>query len=315
MTDQEQQQSNSGAERRALNELIARFSADRDGLTGAVDRCHARLEELASTLVGLQSADGPTAADVGQTLDDWQAESERVAALARQTSEDLAALGSRLDDVAGEARHGRNELSSGIERVGELVGRVEAGQAELQGTVRALDEQVRTLLTVTDPDEAPWAEDVTRLGENLVALRDEQQRVMAEAKVHVDVRVESIVAGVEAQVASMRDGLWDRLAEVQQRLKAQEVAWVERVGTLDGPVERMRLETMGLRAELAEMDTRLMQTIETQETRLAQFSSGGVGALLSRAYQDVIAVVAGAVSLGVIIGRFATSAVLPRAAR
>jgi chromosome segregation ATPase len=299
MTEQELQPGHD-AEKRALNELISRFSADRDGLTTAVERCQTRLEELSERLTALSSR--PASSDPLATshVDAWRAEAERALALAERNAEALAALQHRIAETGQEAAVTaiRTELAQGLERVGA---QIDAAQArtdekahELRTTLEALERRVEGALAPdnVDPDETPWATDVTKVRAEIIELRESGQRAVAEAQARLGVRVESIVAGVEAQVSRIQDDLWQRLGDLQARLEVQ----VKAVGGLRDDVHAAQ------------------RGVEELEIAVAEQSRRGARALVERACSEVAAAVLGVASVGVIIGRYAAGAVRPRSA-
>jgi hypothetical protein len=127
----------------------------------------------------------------------------------------------------------------------------------------------------------------------MIELRESAQRAVAEAQARLGVRVESIVAGVEAQVASVQDEAWKRLGDLQARLETQA-----------GTVGRLRDEVH-----------QAQRSVDELETALAEQAERGVQALFARACNEVAAVVLGVASAGVIAGRYAAGTVLPRIGR
>jgi chromosome segregation ATPase len=300
MTEQELQPGHD-AEKRALNELISRFSADRDGLTTAVERCQTRLEELSERLTALSSRPASSDPPATSHVDAWRAEAERALALAERNAEALAALQHRIAETGQEAAVTaiRTELAQGLERVGA---QIDAAQArtdekahELRTTLEALERRVEGALAPdnVDPDETPWATDVTKVRAEIIELRECAQRAVGEAQARLGVRVESIVAGVEAQVSRVQDDLWKQLGDLQARLETQA-----------GTVGRLRDEVQAAH-----------RVVDELETALADQANRGVGAFVGRACNEVVAAVLGAASVGVIVGRYAAGAVLPRLAR
>jgi hypothetical protein len=127
----------------------------------------------------------------------------------------------------------------------------------------------------------------------MIELRESAQRAVGEAQARLGVRVESIVAGVEAQVASVQDEAWKRLGDLQARLETQA-----------GTVGRLRDEVH-----------QAQRGVDELESALAEQADRGVRALLARACNEAAAVVLGVASAGVIVGRYAAGTVLPRIAR
>jgi len=299
MTEQELQPDHD-AEKRALNELIARFSADRDSLTNAVERCQTRIEELGERLTDLSARPAPGDPLATSPVDAWRAEAERALALAERNAEALAALQQRPAETGQTAAVAavRTELAHGLERVGAQLdaaqARTDAKAHQLRAALEALERRVEGALAPgnVDPDETPWAADVTKVRAEIIELRDASQRAVAEAQARLGVRVESIVAGVEAQVSRIQDDLWQRLGDVQARLEIQ-----------GGTVGQLRDDVHAAQRGVDEL-----------AIAVAEQSRRGARALVERACHEVAAAVLGVASVGVIIGRYAAGAVRPRSA-
>jgi chromosome segregation ATPase len=298
MTEQELQPG-LDAEKRALNELISRFSADRDGLSEAIARCQARLDELSERLASAPIPAPAAEPTAPAALDAWRAETDRAVALAERNAETLATLAQRTEEAGRAAATVRGDLASGLERIAAQLEDVrthgEASVRELRTTLEALERRVDGALAPgnVDPDETPWAEDVTNVRAEIIELRESAQRAVGEAQARLGVRVESIVAGVEAQVSRVQDDLWKRLSDLQARLETQA-----------GTIGRLRDEVQAAH-----------RLVDELETALADQANRGVGAFVGRACNEVVAAVLGAASVGVIVGRYAAGAVLPRLAR
>jgi chromosome segregation ATPase len=220
-------------------------------------------------------------------------------ALAERHAEMLATLAHRTAEAGQAAATVGDDLATGLERITaqleDVRTRGEASGRELRTTLEALERRLDEALAPGngDPDETPWAEDVTKVRAEIIELRESAQRAVGEAQARLGVRVESIVAGVEAQVSRVQDDLWKQLGDLQARLETQA-----------GTVGRLRDEVQAAH-----------RVVDELETALADQANRGVGAFVGRACNEVVAAVLGAASVGVIVGRYAAGAVLPRLAR
>jgi cytochrome c556 len=220
-------------------------------------------------------------------------------ALAERNAETLVGLQQRTDEAGQVAAAVRGECASALERIVAQIdavqARTETNARELRAAFEALERRVGAVVAPgdVDPDETPWAEDVTKVRAEMIELRESAQRAVAEAQARLGVRVESIVAGVEAQVASVQDEAWKRLGDLQARLETQA-----------GTVGRLRDEVH-----------QAQRGVDELESALAEQADRGVRALLARACNEAAAVVLGVASAGVIVGRYAAGTELPRIAR
>ena len=134
----------------------------------------------------------------------------------------------------------------------------------------------------------------------LVEARGASQRSLDEARAHLEVRLDSLAAGFEAQIGSVRDGLWDRVAELQQRIQASEQTLGGRTASIEGAVTAARDQVATLRSELHSLTT----TLARADALRSEQSTGLIGWVC----HEVVAIVSGVAVATWSIGRYAVGA-------
>ncbi|HWP67530.1 MAG TPA: hypothetical protein VNO26_16655 [Candidatus Limnocylindria bacterium] len=164
----------------------------------------------------------------------------------------------------------RDRLVAGLERteaaVGRLGSRLDALAGELGELRRTCLEMGEQAARHAERAAADVAESSARA---LAGLRDEMVRRAGESETRVAARLDAVTVAVEAERAA-REGVWERVAAVEERLQQLEVG----------------LASAHARAEAL-------------EARAAQAGRG----LLACVRDEVVAVVMAAVSVGVVVGR------------
>jgi len=312
MTQYDSQQP-SDAEREALATLVARFSADRDVLAAAVQRAEAGVRELAARLEALPANElGPMRFELG-----------RLASLVESTTDELRRL---AQDVQGRPEPASTDALESTPLAADLQATVHRLAAELARQAAAHDE-ARTQLsralddvrraTVSSGERATQAlsqaADLERRSRDLDAVRtavgqvrDEFVRRIEETEARFGVRLDSIVAGVEAETRSVRDSTWDRMTTVDQRLQEAEQALGSMRAGLPQSITRA-LE--GLTAVHGEME-QLRQQLAATATRVAAFEqTQRPRSVLECVRDEIVAAVITVVSVGAVFGRLALSLV------
>ena len=136
----------------------------------------------------------------------FQADRDMLVAAVRRAEAMVHDLAGRLDGVAARAGAG-------------------APAAEV-GTLRA---EVGRLAAMT----APLHGEVNRLAEALDVLRAELVLRAEETEARLGVRLDAIVAGIEAEARAVREAVWDRVAGAEERLRAAETLLAERFASLE----------------------------------------------------------------------------------
>lgn len=319
MTQYDSQQSD--ADREALAGLVARFSADRDALAAAVQRAEAGLRELAARVdaVTARANEALPANELGP----MRFEVGRLESLVESTADELRRLAERVQSRPEEASFDAATslpavaaLQGAVERMAAELAQQAAGQDEARSQlVRAIDDVRRAAVSSGERATQALAQvaDLERRSRDLDAVRgavglarDEFLRRIDETEARFGVRLDSIVAGVEAETRTVRDSTWDRMANVDQRLQDAELALGSMRAGLPQSVTRA-LE--GLAAVRGEMD-QLRQQLAATATRLATLEQGQRPRSVFECVRDeIVAAVMTVASIGAVFGRLALSLV------
>ena len=302
----------SDAEREALATLLARFAADRDQLMAGVQRTEAavgqlgaRVDALAGEFAELRRErasrdDGGTVAAVMSAVDDVRVELRRACLeMAEQAARhaERAAAGvaeSSAEALAEALGQVRAELLSGLESTQRLA--VASGER----AALALAE-VATLQQQRDRED-----DTVRAG--LAMLREEILGRVGQAEARFGMRIDAIVAGIEAEARAVRDAFWDRVAGAEQRLQDAETV----LAAVRAEMPRAAAEAFdGLASVQSGLDD-LRDGLAATHARLAALETRGggngiIGSAVSCVRDEVVAVVMAVVSVGAVVGRLALS--------
>jgi len=174
----------------------------------------------------------------------------------------------------------RDMLAAGAQRaeamVRDLASRLEAlaartGAGAPAAELAALRSEMRQLASTV----APLHGEVARTAEALAQLRDQLTRRAEETEARLGIRLDAIVAGVDAEARVQRDALRDRATGIERRLQDAEATVAARLASLE----------------------------QREATR------GGSGGMLECVRDEVIAVVMMVVSIGAVVGRLTLSLV------
>jgi hypothetical protein len=220
------------------------------------------------------------------------------------------ALMAAVEDVRVELRRACLDMA---EQAGRHAERAAAGVAE--SSAEALAEalgQARTELL-------SGLENVQRLalasGERaalavaeVATLHEDILRRVAEAEARAGVRVDAIVAGVEAEARSVRDGLWNRVAGTEHRLQDAEAL----LASLRAEVPQATAEALEALATVQTGLDDLRDGLAATHERLAEVEArgtgaGGIGGVVGCVRDELVAVVMAMVSVGAVVGRLALS--------
>jgi chromosome segregation ATPase len=336
-------------EREALATLIARFSADRDTLAAGAQRAEAAVRELAARLDATVArlADAAPARELGALRGDVGQLAALVEALRHEVVQLRGSLNGPRDDasavgtaaVVGAVEEMRAELRrAGIEIAEQAARHAERAAG---GVAEATAEAHRTLAAALLEAQAQWSnslEDLQRLvvagsdratqalaqsadlerrwrdlegvRSTLGPLRDEVLRRVDETEARLGVRLDSIIAGVEAETAAVRDTLWDRVTGGEQRLQDAEAVLAAMRIEVPQHAARALEGIAALQVELAELRDGLGAT----EMRLGGLEArraprGGLGGVVECVRDEIVAAVMMVVSVGAVIGRLTLSLV------
>jgi len=337
------------AEREALATLIARFSADRDLLAAGVQRAEAAVRELATRLdaVAAHAAEAVPAheiealrlemARVQAGADSLREDIARVRGELATPRDEVASSGAAplmaaVDEVRTELRRLGAEIAEQaslraeravtgvVESSAEAQRSLAASLAETRAQLTSALEDVRrvavasgeraaqALAQAADLDRGGGAVDALRA--TLGQLRDETLRRIEETEARLDVRLDSIVAGVEAETRAVRDGLWDRVSGAEQRLQAAETLLTGiRVEVLQTAARALE----GVVAVQGEVDG-FQQELDATGERLAALerqraARSGLGGVVEYVRDELVAAVMMVVSIGAVLGRLTLSLV------
>ena len=337
------------AEREALATLIARFSADRDLLAAGLQRAEAAVRELAVRLdaVAAQTSDAAPAHAIGSlraemgrleaavaSLQDEVARARGEVATPREEvgSSGAEALPVALDEMRAELRRVGAEIAAQAslhaERVAAGVAESSAeahrslatALAETRAQVTSGLEDVRRIAIASSERAAQasaQAADLDRRGGEVEALRttlgqlrDEALRRIEATAARLDVRLDSVVAGVEAETRAVRDALWDRVSGAEQRLQAAE-----------GSLASTRAELLQAAAQALEGVVAVQNDVDdvrhglgAADERLAALdrqraARSGLAGLIECVRDEMVAAVMTVVSIGAVLGRLTLSLV------
>jgi chromosome segregation ATPase len=319
-------QETAGAERETLAALVARFSADRDGLAAAIERLEAGMQDLAARLDAVADRAGaaPAAAELGAV----RFEMGRLESLIETLTDQLQRLRDDLEARAEAVPPGAgDDLVADVRRLVDEVGRQAAGAASLAAEAQragapAIDEvrEVRAI-AVGSGERAGQAlsqtadlerrsRDVDAVRAELAQLRDDVLRRVDQAEARLGVRVDSMVAGAEAESRTVREETWDRLASLEQRLlEAEQSLAGVKVG-LPQSVARALEGIAGMHGDVERLQQRLTAT-DDRLTFLEQArrQRAGFPGLLGCVRDEIVAAVMTTASLGAVAGRLVLSLV------
>jgi hypothetical protein len=302
-------------EREALATLLARFAADRDLLTTGVQRTEAAVSDLAARLDVLAGEVGELRRE-RMTQDDA---SSVTAALMGAIQDVRVELRRACLEMAEQAARHAERAASGVaessaEALAEALGQSRAELVRgLEGVQRlALASGERAALALAEVaglQERDHDLDALRVG--LATVRDEIVRRVGEAEARFGVRMDAIVAGVEAEARAVRDALWDRVAGTEQRLQDAEAM----LASVRVELPRAATEALdGLLTVQSGLDD-LRDGLAATHARLASVESehgggsGMIGSAVSCVRDELVAVVMAIVSIGAVVGRLALSLV------
>lgn len=155
---------------------------------------------------------------------------DAVRELLARFSADRDALLVALDQCRSQLTRLAGRLAMEQARVDE----VEQLRTELAKAMRLAQQASGGVEAVVARLEAQSAEDaIDDVMREVVAARTAGQRFLDETRAHLEVRIDSLAAGFEAQLGSVRDGLWDRVTELQQLLESSGQRLGERTGRLE----------------------------------------------------------------------------------
>ena len=337
-------QSGSDVERQALAMLVTRFSADRDALAAAVQRMEAAIRELGGRLDAMSARPAEPSAhhdfdalrfELGRLEALVEASRDEIVRLRREAPRNgvamdaTASLGATaaVDDVRSDLRRMGVEIAQqAAEQAERAAAQVVETSAEAHRSLRASIEESRAQLASALDDvhriahasserasEAlAQAADFERRLRELDGLRafagqgrEEVLRRIDENEARLGVRLDSIIAGVEAEARSVRDSLWDRLATTEQRLHHVEtqlanvrVEWPQRVAEALEGLAAVHGEMEQLRHRLGAASDRLA-ALEQQAPRSGL--AGAIGCLRD----EIVAAMMLVVSVGAVVGRLA----------
>lgn len=140
----------------------------------------------------------------------------------------------------------------------------------------------------------------------LAAARSASQRVLDETRAHLEVRMDSLAAGFEAQLASVRDGLWDRVAELQETVQSSDQVLGDRSERLGQQMDRVTQRLDDVTRRLATVTSELASLRGDLQRR--EHAPGPLGWVV----HEVAAWVGGLSTLTWAIGRYAVGAALGR---
>lgn len=133
----------------------------------------------------------------------------------------------------------------------------------------------------------------------VVAARTAGQRFLDQTRAHLEVRIDSLAAGFEAQLGSVRDGLWDRVAELQQALETSDRVLGGRTERLEGGMSSATERLAAVSSDLASLREDLLH---------ARRAPGAVGRLVDEAVAWVAGLAVGTWA----IGRYAAGVAVSR---
>jgi chromosome segregation ATPase len=182
------------------------------------------------------------------------------------------------------------------------VDEVEQLRAELTKAMRLAQRATGDVETVMSRLEAQPSPDgaIETVMREVVAARTAGQRFLDETRAHLEVRIDSLAAGFEAQLASVRDGLWDRVAELQQAVQSSDRVLGGRTERLEGSMASAAERLAGMASELAGLRAELLR---------ARRAPGPIGWVV----QELVAWVGGLAAGTWAFGRYAAGLAVGRA--
>lgn len=294
-------------DRDALATLVARFSADRDALAAALQRTETAVHALAARVeaVAVRPGDAVTAADLGALRaevarldaalegvrqDVASARTVSGAAEGAEAPADTSALASAIDEVRTELRRSGIELTAALEEVRLMA--AASGEQAAEALAQAAGGDGR-------------AHEIEALRAGVGALRDELLRRVDGTEARLGVRLDSIVAGVEAESRAVRDGLWDRVADAERRLHDAEAT----LATVRVQLPQAAAQALEGIAGLHEGLDDLRVALDAAGARLRALEErpGGLGGLVACIRDEVVAAVMLVASVGAVVGRLTLS--------
>jgi hypothetical protein len=224
-------------------------------------------------------------------------------------------------EIAAQAAHHAERAVTGVaESSAEAHRALATALADVRVQLtRAIEEVQRVALAGGERATQALAQtaDLDRRGRELEALRGSLAQLRAEAlrrseetEARFGVRLDSIVAGVEAETRAVRDGLWDRVSGAEQRLQEAE-ALLARIRVELPQATAQALE--GVAAVYGEIGE-LRDGLGTTDERLAELerqraAPGGLGGLVACVRDEIVAAVMTVISIGAVVGRLTLSLV------
>lgn len=223
---------------------------------------------------------------------------DAVRELLARFSADRDALLVALDQCRSQLTRLAGRLAMEQARVDE----VEQLRAELAKAMRLAQRATGDVEAVVARLEAQSAQDgaIDTLMREVATARTAGQRFLDETRAHLEVRIDSLAAGFEAQLASVRDGLWDRVAELQQAVQSSDRVLGGRTERLEGGMASATERLASMASDLAGLREELLR---------ARRAPGPVGWVC----RELVAWVGGLAAGTWAIGRYAAGVAASRA--
>jgi chromosome segregation ATPase len=169
--------------------------------------------------------------------------------LLARASADRDALLMALDQCRAQLTRLAGRLAMEQARVDD----VEQLRAELAKAMRLAQRATTEVESVVKRIEKSPSSDAAVDGvmRELTAVRTSGQRVLDETRTLLEVRIDSLAAGLEAQLGTVRDGLWDRVAELQQAMQATDRGLGDRTQQLEAGLARATDRLASVATDLA----------------------------------------------------------------
>jgi chromosome segregation ATPase len=223
---------------------------------------------------------------------------DAVRELLARFSADRDALLVALDQCRSQLTRLAGRLAMEQARVDE-VEQLRAELAKAMQLAQRATSEVETVVSRLDgqPSSDSAIESVMR---EVVAARTSGQRFLDQTRAHLEVRIDSLAAGFEAQLGSVRDGLWDRVTELQQAVETSDRVLGGRTERLEGGMAVATDRLAGMTSELASLRQDLLREHAGQ---------GPLGWLV----HELVAWVGGLAAGGWAFGRYAAGVAADRA--
>ncbi|HWP66327.1 MAG TPA: hypothetical protein VNO26_10485 [Candidatus Limnocylindria bacterium] len=322
-------------DREAIATLAARLDADREAVAARMQRTEMAVEQLAARLESVAAA--VQAASPTGDLESLRSELGSLAAAVQGLRADLARLDdavearcrtvaasetaalravvdetrSELARLAGQAAQQATEQAKAAvaQSTAEVQRVLAAAAAEARAQLASGLEETRRL-AIAGGERAAQAlalvadlegrlKDFDALRATLGQVRDEVLRRVTETEAGLGVRIESMIAGVEAETRAVREALWDRLIGLEQRVNDNETS----LNALRIDVPQAAAQAFdGVSAVHGRVDQLDARVASLEQARSFEREEAGV---VDRVREEALAAVAAAVGIATSLGRCA----------